>query len=350
MIFKRVITLQGDKVKWRGIFVGTIIGIVVQTITPKSIGGDIATYWYLRRRNVPRASLMSAIVVNSFIWQLGNIISTAIFVPIGIKTFSSFFVGSNPNSITFIVMLVLGLIFDTGWTTLLLVITLNKKLQRFALKTLIAIIEITPFIRAYDSFAIKAKFEYELFNINKCIKKTFKNPYYLFELVLLKFVPSLLTFNAFQAQALGIIKPDVPHGYYWNLTIQNTMIRVANSISFTPGGTGTADYLYKVLIRESIRSTSYDGAIAFANSSIMTALNTLGFVVIGTLVSAIILVLVYIGEKRIDHYRKKNKNYKLLAANLADGRIKTQSTYYKIVFPIVLIALVSLSLTFILVN
>ncbi|UUM25413.1 flippase-like domain-containing protein [Mycoplasmopsis agalactiae] len=350
LIFKRVITLQGDKVKWRDIFVGTIIGIVVQTITPKSIGGDIATYWYLRRRNVPRASLMSAIVVNSFIWQLGNIISTAIFVPIGIKTFSSFFVGSNPNSITFIVMLVLGLIFDTGWTTLLLVITLNKKLQRFALRALIAIIEITPFIRAYDSFAIKAKFEYELFNINKCIKKTFKNPYYLFELVLLKFVPSLLTFNAFQAQALGIVKPDVPHGYYWNLTIQNTMIRVANSISFTPGGTGTADYLYKVLIRESIQSTSYDGATAFANSSIMTALNTLGFVVIGTLISAIILVLVYIGEKRIDHYRKKNKNNKLLATNLADGKIKMQSTYYKIVFPIVLIALVSLSLTFILVN
>lgn len=133
-------------------------------------------------------------------------------------------------------------------------------------------------------------------------------------------------------------------------TIQNTMIRVANSISFTPGGTGTADYLYKVLIRESIQSTSYDGATAFANSSIMTALNTLGFVVIGTLVSAIILVLVYIGEKRIDHYRKKNKNYKLLATNLADGRVKTQSAYYKIVLPIVLIALVSLSLTFILVN
>ncbi|WP_429988847.1 hypothetical protein, partial [Mycoplasmopsis bovis] len=71
-------------------------------------------------------------------WQLGNIISTAIFVPIGISTFSNFFVSSNPSSITFIVMLVLGLIFDTSWTTILLVITLNKKLQRFSLKALIA--------------------------------------------------------------------------------------------------------------------------------------------------------------------------------------------------------------------
>ncbi len=159
-----------------------------------------------------------------------------------------------------------------NWTTILLVITLNKKLQRFSLKALIAIIEILPFVKSYDSFAIKAKFEYELFNINKCIRKTFKNPYYFFELILLKFVPSLLTFNAFQAQALGIVKPDVPHGYYWNLTIQSTMIRVANSISFTPGGTGTADYLYKVLIKESIQPTAYDGASAFANSSIMTAL------------------------------------------------------------------------------
>ncbi|MFZ8224446.1 lysylphosphatidylglycerol synthase domain-containing protein [Mycoplasmopsis bovis] len=350
LIFKRVITLQGDKVKWRDIFVGTIIGIVVQTITPKSIGGDIATYWYLRRRNIPRASLMSAIVVNSFIWQLGNIISTAIFVPIGISTFSNFFVSSNPSSITFIVMLVLGLIFDTSWTTILLVITLNKKLQRFSLKALIAIIEILPFVKSYDSFAIKAKFEYELFNINKCIRKTFKNPYYFFELILLKFVPSLLTFNAFQAHALGIVKPDVPHGYYWNLTIQSTMIRVANSISFTPGGTGTADYLYKVLIKESIQPTAYDGASAFANSSIMTALNTLGFVVIGTLVSAIILILVYIGEKRQDHYRKKNKNHKLLATNSSNSNIKTKSIYYKIVFPIVLISLVALSLTFIFVN
>lgn len=54
----------------------------------------------------------------------------------------------------------------------------------------------------------------------------------------------------------------------------------------------------------------------------MIVLNILGFVVIGTFVLVIILVLVYIGEKRIDYYRKKNKNYKLLVINLVDGRVK----------------------------
>lgn len=54
----------------------------------------------------------------------------------------------------------------------------------------------------------------------------------------------------------------------------------------------------------------------------MIVLNILGFVVIGMFILVIILVLVYIGEKRIDYYCKKNKNYKLLVINLVDGRVK----------------------------
>lgn len=64
-------------------------------------------------------------------------------------------------------------------------------------RVLIVIIEIMFFIRVYDLFVIKVKFEYEFFNINKCIKKIFKNLYYFFELVLFKFVFLFLIFNVF---------------------------------------------------------------------------------------------------------------------------------------------------------
>lgn len=100
------------------------------------------------------------------------------------------------------------------------------------------------------------------------------------------------------------------------------MIRVVNLILFIFGGIGMVDYLYKVLIRELIWLILYDGVIVFVNFLIMIVLNILGFVVIGIFVLVIILVLVYIGEKRIDYYCKKNKNYKLLVVNLVDGRIK----------------------------
>lgn len=334
LIFKRLLTIQGHKVSWKDLYIGNAISLVVQTITPKSIGGDLATYWYLRRKNISRPVLLSAIIVNTFLWQTSNVLITLTMMPVGIWMFDGFFKQGTPESITFIVMLVFGMIIDTSLSVLMLLVSINKKIQKIFVRLTMFLIEWIPFIKSYDSVAIEAKYKYELYNINICLKKTFSNIGYFFELLFYKTLPAFFTFSAFFGQSINIIQPNIIGGYYMNITVQNILIRIANSISITPGGTGTADVLYNFLIRESLQNTSYDGNGYIANAAIMTAMNTLGTVIIPSAISGTLLILVYVGEKRTDFYNQKIKNLKLLNNNNLLSGIKTKSNYSKIAFPI----------------
>ncbi|WP_406616696.1 YbhN family protein [Mycoplasmopsis adleri] len=347
LIFKRVISLQGHKAKWKDLYIGCAIGVVIQTITPKSIGGDIGTYWYLRRRGIPRPVLFSAIIVNTFIWQTTNVLLTVSLVPTGVWMFKSFFDQKSTSSIIFVVMLVLGLIFDSGLSALLLIVVLNKRIQKLLIKVTLAIIEWTPFIKSYDAFSIKAKYEYELYNLNVSLKSCFKNIGFFFELLFYKIIPAFITTTAFFGKSIDIIQPTVKGGYYMNLTVQNTLIRISNAISLTPGGTGTSDYLYKVLVQESLQGTAYDGFSAIQNASIFTAMGTFGTVIIPSVISAILLIIVYIGEKRVDHYQRKVKNYNLVNNNNLNKPLKTSTNYYKIAMPIFFLVLLGGTFAFI---
>lgn len=362
IIFKRIIAMQGAKAKSADIYIGTAIGVIIQTITPKSIGGDIAVYWYLRRKGVERSILFSAIIVNTFLWQATNVLITVTTVPFGVYIFSDLFKTRNAGSIFFMTMLILGIVFDTVLSVVLLVVTMNMKAQKWLIKVTMGFVEWFPFIKSYDAFSIKAKYEYELYNTRYYLKNTFKNIWVFFELFFYKLIPVFITATAVFAKSIDIVKPDVKAGYYMNMTIQDVMIRVANAVSLTPGGTGTGDFLYKVLINESLQVTAYDGIVKGdiyhseieairSNAAIMTAMSTLGTVIIPSVISAILLVIVYIGEKRIDYYRKKNKNRNLIQnKHLNTGNIsveKTQTKYFKIAFPMFWILLAAGTLMFI---
>ncbi|ENY69215.1 Hypothetical protein, putative phosphoglucomutase/phosphomannomutase [Mycoplasmopsis bovigenitalium 51080] len=346
-VFKKLIKLQGGYVKWNDVYTGTVIGLIVQTLTPKSIGGDLATYWFLRRRDVARPIMMSSIIINTCIWQLTNIISTIIFVPMGIVAFENFFKSDNPAVKFFILMLALGLIFDTGLAIISLIMTISIKVQNFIIKLVMALIEWFPFINIYDSFAVKAKFKYEFFNIRQCMKKIFKNPWNFIELVIIKMVPIFVLPNALLAKSLDMVKPDIKYGYYINMTVQAAITRVANSVSLTPGGTGTSDVLYKSIVHGSLQDTIYDAQNIESNASLITAMTTLGSVLMASTISAILLMIVYIGERRVDFYRKKAKNHRLLSSNDTTKNVKLSTNYYKISLSLFYIVLFILTVAFI---
>lgn len=78
-------------------------------------------------------------------------------------------------------------------------------------------------------------------------------------------------------------------------------------MSLTPGGTGTSDVLYKSIVYGSLQdNNNYDARKIFeSNASLITAMTTLGSVLIASsIISAILLMIVYIGERRVDFYRK----------------------------------------------
>lgn len=347
LIFKRLLWCNGEKVKLKHLIIGSAIGIFVQNITPKSIGGDIATYWYLRRKGVTRSNLVAAVVMNTFLWQLVNIVLAIIFVPIGIKVYNSTVFASgwdDPNNKVFLIFLILGLTLDTFSAAMFFSLAISKKIQKFTLKVFIGFLEWLPFFHLYDPETMKAKYDYEFYEIRKGIKTSFKKVWPFFEVYFYKLIGWAITPIAVFSHSLNVIEPSHVN-WYWDVTLSGILVRSANSFSPTPGGTGTSEYFTKSIYnslfieKTTIGSTEYDNTQI---ASLVTAIKSYGTVLIPSIVSGLLLMTVYIGEKRLDRYKAKEKNLKLLY-NTSEIPIKTKlhSVFYPIMVVVWIVAVVA---------
>ncbi|WP_027120851.1 lysylphosphatidylglycerol synthase domain-containing protein [Mycoplasmopsis lipofaciens] len=350
LILKRLMHFQGEKTKFIDLWIGSFIGIVVQNITPKSIGGDIATYWYLRRRKIARPSLISSIIMNTFVWQIVNIILVVVFVPIGIVFYKDIFSSpSNPSVSIFITFLILGIVIDTTFASLFLFISLSKKMQKFFLKIVLGFFEWLPFIHIYDIENKKAKYEYEIYQVRNGLKKTFKKWYYFVEILFYKLIVWGITPIAIFVKAADIIQPNLVGGWYFNITISGILVRSVNSFSPTPGGTGTADYFFKTLFYIVLKpgKDPIGNLVPEQRISIITAIQTMGTVLIPSIFSLIMLIIVFIGEKRVYVYEAREKNMKLINNKNLIVNYRTKTRFYKIAYTLYTLILVIVSSIFI---
>ncbi|QBF34806.1 flippase-like domain-containing protein [Mycoplasmopsis phocirhinis] len=346
IIFKRLLNWQGVKVRFRDLIIGSLISTVSQNITPKSIGGDIATFWYLRRRNVPRDKLLSAIVVNTFIWQISNIILVLIFIPIGIKFYGNFFNNSTGGTnLILLISLILGIFIDSVLALAFLILSLSSKIQNFVLKHLLKFLEWLPFIALTNPQNLHTKLQYEFYKVRQGLKTIIKKWYNFIEILVWKLLPWLYVPIALFAMSIDVIK-IVPGGAYFNIMTADVLIRNINSISPTPGGTGTSDIIRKIIF-EFIIKPDPSGTLSISQrSSLLTSISGVGTVVIPTILSALIMLLVFIGEGRVNKYNNQQKNILLnINSNLVIKRSKTR--YYKISFSILTILIAVLALVFI---
>ncbi|TNK85245.1 lysylphosphatidylglycerol synthase transmembrane domain-containing protein, partial [Mycoplasmopsis pullorum] len=317
LIIKKAIHVQNEKAKFLDIFIANVLGIVAQNITPKSIGGDIATYWYLKKRGVKNSTLLSAIIVNTFFWQIVNILLVLIFVPIGIYFYWDFFKKMNNETVWFLTFLVLGLVLDTAVATIFLVVSMNLYLQRKFLSFVIWLIEWLPITGSFDTRLIYTKYKYEFYQIKHGLNLIFKKKILFPELLFYKFVVWLIWPAAIFAKSAHLLQNNLIGGWYFNMTSSSILIKSANSISITPGGTGTADYFAKMIYKEILLSSPHFGLDNPSKSAAaLTAISTLGLIAIPTLISTLLLIIVFCTDNHLKKKELKYRNQQLLDNNI----------------------------------
>ncbi|MBU4689601.1 flippase-like domain-containing protein [Mycoplasma zalophidermidis] len=350
MIFKKLLKWQNINVKFTDLLTGSLISLVSQNVTPKSIGGDIATYWFLRRRNVPRPQLISSIVINTFIWQMSNIFLIVVFLPIGIYFYGNFFsnVKTDKTSLIMLISLILGITIDSVLAIGFLLLALNKKIQNWILNKLINFLEWLPFVSIYDADNKRAKLQYEFYKVRHGLKTVIKKWYKFIELLIWKILPWAYVPLAWFALSTDMLQSPIIGGSYFNMMVGSVLIRNINSISPTPGGTGTNDIISKTIYEFIIKPSSHLDIAA--RSSLLTSIKGIGEVIIPTLLSAIILLLVFIGERRVDIHNARNKNLKLINNENLNQISETKTKFYKISFSLLTIVLTLIILSFVFVN
>lgn len=302
---KRMLSILGHKVRFKDLFVGSYLGIAITNITPlPGGGGDVITYWYLRRRGVDRPALYASILLGSLVYQMVIVLATAIFLPIGIVFYSEVFSVFDTSTITLIVFLAIGTIFDIFGAVMIALISINKKFQEWVVRAVIKLMEWIPFILISDPGSTASRFQYEFNEIRKGIKIISQKKRYIFEQIFYRFVPwfvsATATLGAVIFQNAGKIVPNIPAGAYFNILSGSSLVRAANSISITPGGTGTID-LFTTNIFKYIFVSPNDSAVF----SLMDRIATL---IIPTCVSIILIITVYLGERRVDKWNFENHN------------------------------------------
>jgi hypothetical protein len=171
----------------------------------------------------------------------------------------------------------------------------------------------------------------------------FKNFGLTLEFIFWRMLPYFVNLGAILAITTGLMKPNnqLWGGQYINFIIGFAIIGAANVLSPTPGGSGTTQWL-QTQIYEQLFDTKYGPLIDI--SKIFSLLSTLLFFIVPTIISAFLLVTVWIGEKRIDKYTKVKRIISYENLTNQNKSIRKYTRFYKIssivwVFAIVLAAL-----------
>ncbi|ADE19579.1 lysylphosphatidylglycerol synthase transmembrane domain-containing protein [Mycoplasma crocodyli] len=338
LYWKRSLTFQHQKVTWRDVITISFIGKILQKITPKSLGADVGNFWYLRKKGVPGNVIVSVTISSTIIYQIKSVVQGFIIIPLGLYLFSDIFYDlQDKNTQIFIAFLVLGIFVDTMIGLVVVLATLVKKVQNFLLKLIIFIGTKIVFLPVLDWDKKRANYE-EILSINrKTLKMLLTNWKIFLELFFYKFIQIFTNGLGIYGILSGAFKTNLAGGTYFNAVFGYTLADTANAISITPGGSGTAEYFIKQIFSQITQSTTIniDKHGKFESvyistkdvSTIVTAVNSVASVIIPSLLSALFLLTVYIGETRKNKYARKRRNLCIMENNDIKN-VKLKTTFY----------------------
>lgn len=329
LMIVRIVNYQGHKIKLHHTIVAAMLGIVITNITPKAIGGEIAFYWYLRRKGYDKSALITSVVASGLIWQISNAIMTLVFVPIGIIWFSDILSSGDANINTFIIFMILGFISDTAIAVGVFIISASHKLQKILIKWIIFLFQWFLFTNIYDPRSKTAKYTYEFLQVRNGFLVVFKKWWQIVELLIYRFSPWILSGIGFFLMTVTAVNPNngkvenimsdnLQGGKYWSVIASSALARIANAISILPGGTGSSEYFSKQISGGLFAFKQNDYAI------LQTVANTTCTVLIPTIISTFMFINVWWGEKRIDKQIIQNKNNSLLKGEINNKPIKSR--------------------------
>ncbi len=312
-IRKRLLILQNEKVRLRYLIISSIMGTVISFITPLSIGGDAIVYWYLRKKGVRRAPLLSTIATTTILYQARIVVQTLILLPIGWPIYQQLLSGSSEAQWS-LIWFIFGLSWNIFATFMIFTLVLYKKFQELIIAKSITFLEWIPFFHVYDSGTIYGRVQYELNEMRIGMKTLWSKWWIICEMSFYYLLPVL-----FQPQALvlaygGFVRTDIPRGAYWAQIVANDIISTSNSLSFTPGGSGTLEWL-----TVTVNSFLFEGSdrvkeFKISANSLASGVDLNWKIILDwpkLIFSALLIGNIIIGERRIIKYSVINKNRKL---------------------------------------
>lgn len=303
---------QKIQIKFTHLFLSSFIGICVSNVTPLYIGGDLASFWYLRRKGYRTSALAATFLASAFIYQITMVVIGLILIPFMFSMFGFIFNKDTTEALILSALLISSILFNTFMVLLYWIIAAWKWLQVRIVSSIIFILEFLPFTFILDPRKISGSKYYGFDKTREGFQKILKAPALFISVFLVRLVVAFVTFSPFVAILSGLLKQDLYGGSYWYLLVANNVVRSINSISITPGGVGTGDaillfvvqqaFLDNASLAEVFRDRNID--VYFRDGpKLYGFLNQILFYIYPTLISGLTLFTVWIGEKRLDKYR-----------------------------------------------
>lgn len=337
---KRLISFQGQNVKMRHLLISSYMGSIVSYVTPFSIGGDAIGYWYLRRKGFERGPLAASFISSTIVYQICILLQSAILIPVGLPIYKMVFYDGSPESHAALIMFIINVSWDVFATIMILTLSFSRIFQEFCVRNTIKLLEWFPLTTLSDPAAKSSSYQYEFRELRIGMKKIWESKLLLGEIFIYELIPRFLMIGSLFLIGTGIIKDDLPRGAYWSQVIATDLASTANSMSVTPGGSGTSEWL-NITVNKFLYKQIGPGGSPKMTASSWDLLGKIIYSWPKLIISVLLIVTVLIGEKRRDKYMIKAKNSRLNNREI----IKGDTTFYKwITIPWALLILTWLSI------
>ncbi len=334
-LLKRVLMILNENVKLRHLLTAQIIGICISTVTPMLYGGESVGYWYLRRKGAKSAPIAAAFLVQSFFTQLNIVLYSLIFCPIAfVKFLIPFWDPHDAQAVSIVILACLGFLIDIFSAIMISLLTFSWKVQKSIAKNLNKFIEWLPFIIQRDSSMSGAKLQFEFSNINHATKKIvltgvwWKSTAIFLELLFYRCLARIIDLGIISSLTAHMLENNSAIGYFDAITA-GSLVRNVNAVNFiTPGGLGISDWAMKNLQEVLfVDKGNTDLVSDYKNINVHVAMVRIIFTMSWLVISVLLLFTIWIGESRIEKYKRVKKAF--TEEEIKNNHIKVKTTFYK---------------------
>ena len=240
---KRMFDRLGEKVKPRHLVVSAIMGSFIAFVTPFAIGGDAVGYWYLRRKGIKRGPLLATMASSTLWGETKFALQTTIMVGIGWEVYKDIFASGDVQAQAAMIWFFVGLSWSFFAAFMIMMLTLNRPMQEFIVRNSVSLLEWTRFYHMYNPEAKEAAVQYQFKQIRGGMRKIWNTWWFVLEMMFYDLLPLFFDPGTLMLVQMNAINPGNKLGGYWTNIVINDIVGTANSMSLTPGGSGTAEWL-----------------------------------------------------------------------------------------------------------
>lgn len=313
----RMMQFQNATVQMKHLIAANVMGSIVSFLTPFTIGGDAIVYWYLRRKGAERGPLIASLMTATLMYQITIVVQTMLLFPIGFKVYIEIFQSMhNVAGYAILTMFIVGLIWNVFASVMILLLIIWKGMQEFIIEKSTLLLEWLPMIHVYDPMEKAARTQYGFREMRIGSRKLWANWKFVLEILgysLLTFFIRPYTF--IWSYATPYINDGLPMGKYIAQLVASDILNTANSLSLTPGGSGTGEWL-GITITDYLTNVSslQDVVPGITNKQAISSFDLISKIVSAwpyLIISAYVAIASIFGESQLERINELNKNSKL---------------------------------------